>query len=84
MMYGRYYKFIMLASPIKKIASQSTSCSNLLISTGRFLYQQAQVTMPLPPDDPFEINQGLVERLSACFLCGHPGQLVVAYLPVAS
>ena len=84
MTYGRCFKFIMLASPIKKVASQSCSCSNLLISTGRFLYQEDQVTMPLPPDDLFEINQGRVEKLLACFLCSHPGQLVVAYLPVAS
>jgi hypothetical protein len=34
-------------------------------------------------DDPFEINQGHIERLAAGFLCSTPGQLVVPYLQVA-
>ena len=82
-MCGRYIESAILAVLIKEIAGQIYSYSNLLISTGRFFYHQAQASMHLPPDNPFEIKQGLLEKLSACFICSQPGQLLLPYLQVA-
>ena len=45
--------------------------------------QTPQTAKALRLDDPFEINQGHIERLAAGFVCGQPGQLVVPYLQVA-
>jgi hypothetical protein len=45
--------------------------------------QTPQTAKALRMDDPFEINQGHIERLAAGFLCSTPGQLVVPYLQVA-
>jgi hypothetical protein len=45
--------------------------------------QTPQTAKALRLDDPFEINQGHIERLAAGFLFGQPGQLVVPYLQVA-
>ena len=46
--------------------------------------QTPQTAKALRLDDPFEINQGHIERLAAGFVCGQPGQLVVPYLQVPS
>ena len=46
--------------------------------------QTPQTAKALRLDDPFEINQGHIERLAAGFVCGQPGQLVVPFLQVAS
>lgn len=45
--------------------------------------QTPQTAKALRLENPFEINQGHVERLAAGFVCGKPGQLVVPYLQVA-
>jgi hypothetical protein len=46
--------------------------------------QTPQTAKALRLDDPFEINQGHIERLAAGFVSGQPGQLVVPYLQVAA
>jgi hypothetical protein len=45
--------------------------------------QTPQTSKALRLDDPFEVNQGHIERLAAGFVCGQPGQLLVPYLQVA-
>jgi hypothetical protein len=45
--------------------------------------QTPQTAKALRLEDPFEINQGHIERLAAGFICGQSGQLVVPYLQVA-
>ena len=45
--------------------------------------QTPQTAKALRLEDPFEINQGHIERLAAGFVCGQAGQLVVPYLQVA-
>jgi len=47
------------------------------------MQQSPQTAKALRLEDPFEINQGHIERLAAGFVCGAAGQLVVPYLQVA-
>ena len=45
--------------------------------------QTPQTAKALRLDNPFELNQGHIERLAAGFVCSQPGQLVVPYVQVA-
>jgi hypothetical protein len=82
MRFGRPFKLTMLDAPTIEIACQNCSCSSLLISTGKFLCQQAESPNYLRLEDPFNIIKGHLEKMAAGFLPSQPGQLVVPYLQV--
>ena len=84
MKYGGRWWVRVLYAGINEIAWQTYSHGRGGIAKYRYLFQQTpQTAKALRMDDPFEINQGHIERLAAGFICGQPGQLVVPYLQVA-